>query len=95
MLLKYKYMCIFFGPKETYWLRIYMRIRFNLSWNLLRVLFSVLVEKGRIRVWIVSKKNALGQKSATSKKKFSDKHDFGFWVAYSNKRQMEFNTAIY
>ena len=44
---------------------------------------------------IVSKKSALGQKLATSKKKFSGKHNFGFGVAYSNKLQMKFNTAIY
>ena len=30
--------------------------------------FSVLVKKGKIRVWIVSKKSAPGQKSATLKK---------------------------
>ena len=44
---------------------------------------------------IVSKKRVLSQKSATSKKKFEGKHNFGFWVAYSNKLQIEFNTAIY
>ena len=37
----------------------------------------------------------VGQKSATSKKKFSGKHNFRFGAAYSDKLQMEFNTAIY
>ena len=45
---------------------------------------------------IVSKKSGVGQKSATSKKKFSGKHNFRFGAAYqSDKLQMEFNTAIY
>ena len=44
---------------------------------------------------IVSKKSALRQKLATFKKKFSGKHNFRFRAAYSNKLQMEFNTAIY
>ena len=43
----------------------------------------------------VSKKTALDQKSATSKTKFSGKHNFRFGAAYSDKLQMEFNTAIY
>ena len=60
------------------------------------VFLSVLVLKGKIRVWIVSKKSAQGQKSTTSKKKFSGKHNFWFGVAYSNnKMEMEFNSAIY
>ena len=44
---------------------------------------------------IVSKESGVGQKSATCKKKFSGKHNFWFGAAYSDKLQMEFNTAIY
>ena len=44
---------------------------------------------------IVSKESGVGQKSATSKKKFSGKYNFRFGAAYSDKLQMEFNTAIY
>ena len=59
-------------------------------------MFLVLVKKGKILLWmIVSKESGVGQKSATSKKKFSGKHNFRFGVAYSDKPQMEFNTAIY
>ena len=59
-------------------------------------MFLVLVKKGKIRVWmIVSKESGLDQKSATSKKKFSGKHNFRFGAAYSDKLRMEFNTAIY
>ena len=83
--------CIFLGPmpKQTHELLIY-KCGFRFS------VFLVLEKKDKIRVWmIVSKKSALGQKLATSKKKFSGKHNFGFGVAYSNKLQMKFNTAIY
>ena len=59
-------------------------------------MFLVLVKKGKNHVWmIVSKKSGVGQKSATSKNKFSGKHNFPFGAAYSDKVQMEFNTAIY
>ena len=43
----------------------------------------------------LKKESGVGQKSATSKKKFSGKHNFRFGAAYSDKLQMEFNTAIY
>ena len=59
-------------------------------------MFLVLVKKGKILLcMIVSKESGVGQKSATSKKKFSGKHNFRFGAAYSDKLQMEFNTAIY
>ena len=55
----------------------------------------VLVKKGKIRVWmIVTKKSGVGQKSATSKNKFSGKHNFRFGGAYSDKLEMKFNTAL-
>ena len=44
---------------------------------------------------IVEKKGGVGQKSATSKKKFSGKHNFRSRAAYWEKLQMEFNIAIY
>ena len=44
---------------------------------------------------IVLKKSGVGQKSATSEKKFSGKPNFRFGAAYLDKLQMEFNTAIY
>ena len=59
-------------------------------------MFLVLVKKGKIRVWMtVLRESGVGQKSATSKKKFSGKHNFRFGAGYSDKLQMEFNTAIY
>ena len=59
-------------------------------------MFLVLVKKGKIHVWmIVSKKSGVGQKLAHIQKDIFRQTQSPIWVAYSDKLQMEFNTAIY
>ena len=71
--------------------------RYNLSPIYWECVFSFSKERQNPRLDDCLKgKWRVGQKSATSKKKFSGKHNFRFGAAYqSDKLLMEFNTAIY